>query len=66
MKKTVVMDPEVGEMVKFEIYEADALFWKQGGELFCRIAPTIYCCGRRDLPETEDDMNAALESAWIW
>lgn len=54
------------DMVMFDVYEATAKFFKSGLDLFCQIEPTYYCCGHRDLPETEEEATAALEHAWIW
>lgn len=57
----------------FDLCGRSMMFWTSGATVFCEpeyteteVSRLIYCCGKRSLPETEEEAQKLLEKAWIW
>ena len=56
-------------MKEFKLNDYEVVFWQEGNTVFCKVVEMgadIYCCGNRQMPETEEDAWKLIETAWMW
>ena len=57
------------KMKEFKLNDVEVVFWKEGNTLFCKVdemGADVYCCGTKQMPETEAEALKLAETAWIW